>query len=117
MAKHNELGRLGEDKAAAYLESKGYVVLDRNWHLRHRELDIVCLKEQLLVVVEVKTRTVLEENPGGLLDYRKRNNLRRAADAYIKIKGLQAEVRFDLILVNGETLEIEHIRDAIQVFE
>lgn len=117
MARHNELGKIGEDKAVAYLKKEGYIILDRNWHLRHRELDIVCMQEKVLVIVEVKTRLLPEERPEELLDYKKRNNLRRAADAYIKLKGIQAEVRFDLILLTGDHLQIEHIQDAIQVFE
>lgn len=117
MARHNELGKAGEDKAAAYLLQKGYVIRERNWHLKHRELDIVCSLDTLLVVVEVKTRTNPEERPEELLDFRKRKNLRRAADAYIKAKGLKMEVRFDLILLTGENMELQHIPDAIQVFE
>lgn len=58
MARHNELGRLGEEKAADYLQQKGYIILDRNWHLKHRELDIVCMYENMLVIVEVKRGTL-----------------------------------------------------------
>lgn len=117
MARHNELGRAGEDKAAAYLLREGYVIWERNWRLKHCELDIICSQGNMLVVVEVKTRMVAEERPEELLDFRKRKNLRRAADAYIKMKDLQMEVRFDLILLTGENLALEHIRDALQVFE
>ncbi len=58
--------------------------LERNWRLKHRELDVICLKGDLLVVVEVKTRDLPEEHPEELLDYRKRRNIRIATDAYIK---------------------------------
>ena len=97
MAAHNDLGRKGEEKAVEYLVREGYVVLERNWRLKHRELDVICLKGDLLVVVEVKTRDL--------------------PDAYIKAKGIRAEVRFDLILVIGPDLKIEHVKEAIQVFE
>lgn len=117
MARHNELGRLGEEKAADYLRQKGYIILDRNWHLKHRELDIVCRYENMLVIVEVKTRNTPEERPGELLDFRKCRNLRRAADAYVRAKGIGMEVRFDLIVLTGKSLEIEHIQEVIQVFE
>ncbi|MDE7374614.1 MAG: YraN family protein [Odoribacter sp.] len=117
MANHNELGRLGEDKAVAYLVRKGFVVLERNWRSKCGELDVICRKDGLLVVVEVKTRSGLEERPGELLDWRKRRNMRRVADAYVKAKNIRQEVRFDLVLVAGEGLEVEHIEDVIQVFE
>ena len=107
MAAHNDLGRKGEEKAVEYLVREGYVVLERNWRLKHRELDVICLKGDLLP----------EEHPEELLDYRKRRNIRIATDAYIKAKGIRAEVRFDLILVIGPDLKIEHVKEAIQVFE
>ena len=43
MAAHYELGKQGEQAAADYLQGKGYHVLHRNWHYRHKEIsrDIV----------------------------------------------------------------------------
>lgn len=117
MARHNELGERGEDKAIGYLIQHGYSILDRNWRLGHLELDVVCIRENLLIIVEVKTRTSAQERPGELLSLQKRRHLRRAADAYIKAKGLTLEVRFDLILITGEQLDIEYIQEAVQVFE
>lgn len=117
MGRQYDFGKQGEDKAVSYLENEGYTILERNWRLNHLELDIVCTRDQLLVVVEVKTRSLREEQPDELLDLKKRNNLRRAADAYIRMKRIRMEVRFDLILVVGKNFEIEHIRDAVQVFE
>ena len=117
MAGHNELGKQGEDKAVSYLQEQGYVILERNWRLGHLEVDIICKKEDLVVVVEVKTRMVPEERPGELLDYWKRKNLRQAANAYMKYKRRTEEVRFDLIIVTGRALKIEHIEEAIQIFE
>lgn len=117
MAKHNDFGKWGEQKAADYLLQKGYVILERNWRLGHKELDIICLSGELLVIVEVKTRHIPEERPAELLDFNKRKNLRRAADVYIRSKGIKREVRFDLILVTGENGELEHIPEVIQVFE
>lgn len=117
MAEHNEFGKFGERRAADYLEERGYVILERNWRCGHKELDLVCLKDEWLVVVEVKTRHLKEERPDELLDFLKRRNLRRAADVYIRSKGIKREVRFDLVVVGGESGEIEHIPDAIQIFE
>ena len=41
MAKHNELGKQGEEIAAQYLIEKGYEILERNWRNRHKEIDII----------------------------------------------------------------------------
>ena len=56
MAKHNDLGKAGENAAAAYLEKEDYLIRHRNWRKGHFELDIVAAKDNELVVVEVKTR-------------------------------------------------------------
>lgn len=117
MALHNDFGRIGETKAVAYLESEGYVVLDRNWRLGHKEIDIVCTDGRLIVIVEVKTRKASEEYPDELLDYRKKRNLLMAGAAYVNSKKITKELRFDLVIVTGEDYGIQHIREAIQVFD
>lgn len=57
MAEHNELGKWGEDEAARFLQRKGFTILERDWRVGKRDLDIIALKEdgKLLVFVEVKT--------------------------------------------------------------
>jgi len=50
------LGKRGESLAAQFLTRKGYKIIDRNFHARYGEIDIVCLKDGILVFVEVKTR-------------------------------------------------------------
>lgn len=57
MAVHNALGKAGEDAAATYLEQNGYTIRDRNWRKNHLELDIVAVKDEVLIVAEVKTRS------------------------------------------------------------
>jgi putative endonuclease len=52
-----DLGRRGEDEAAAYLASLGYRIIDRNWRCPQGEIDIVALDGSELVIVEVKTRS------------------------------------------------------------
>ena len=52
MAKHNELGKAGEDAAVKYLESKGYMIRHRNWRFMHWELDIVAYKDGVVRVIE-----------------------------------------------------------------
>ena len=41
MAKHNELGKQGEEIAAQYLIEKGYEIVERNWRNKHKEIDII----------------------------------------------------------------------------
>ena len=45
MAEHNELGKWGEDEAARFLQRKGFTILERDWRVGKRDLDIIALKE------------------------------------------------------------------------
>lgn len=117
MAQHNTLGKQGEDKAADYLRHEGYLILDRNWRVGHLELDFICRDGNVLVVVEVKTRQEEDENPDDLLGWRKRRNLLKAADAYVKKKGLDMEIRFDLLIVSAGDWNVEHIKEAINILD
>ena len=72
MATHNELGAWGEELAAAFLRQKGYVIVERNWKMGHRDIDIIAKDDDMMVFVEVKTRRnrVFGE-PEDAVDYRK----------------------------------------------
>lgn len=53
----NPIGKKGEDIAVEYLKKKGYKILERNFRKGYGEIDIICTKSNVLVFVEVKTRT------------------------------------------------------------
>lgn len=115
MAEHNILGRRGELLAAEYLENKGYMVLDRNWRSGHKELDLVARSGNTLVVVEVKTRgSACFGNPEDAVDMRKIRRLVLATDAYLRLKCLDMNVRFDIVTIidSGGKVTVEHIEDA-----
>ncbi len=116
MAAHNELGRWGEDLAAAFLEEKGYAIVERDWKSGHHDLDIVAKDGSTLVIVEVKTRrNRLYGNPEEAIDYRKRRSLLSAINHYTKSHRIYSNVRFDIISIVGnigEKSEIDHIIDV-----
>lgn len=118
MAEHNDLGRWGEDYAAAFLEAEGYVIAERDWQVGRRDLDIIALADDRkhLVFVEVKTRQSDEmTEPEQAVDKQKMRNLAIAANAYIKQNHVELPVRFDIISIVGngkENRRIEHIVDA-----
>ncbi|MCI6161152.1 MAG: YraN family protein [Prevotellaceae bacterium] len=116
MAAHNELGKWGEQVAARYLAQKGYRLLARNWKDGHRDLDIVAADGPTLVVVEVKTRrnNVFNE-PEEAVDWRKVRSLSLAAGKYVKIHGIDADIRFDIVAVTGtddDNCRVNHIENA-----
>lgn len=115
MATHNVLGKAGEEAAVAYLERNDYVIRDRNWRKNHLELDIVAVKGNELVVVEVKTRSNTDwQEPQEAVNWQKIRRVVCAADAYVKHFNLYVPVRFDIITVVGEDghFHVEHIEDA-----
>ncbi len=115
MAEHNEIGHHGEDIATKWLQDNGFEVIERNWRCGHLELDIVCAKDGLIVVVEVKSRTGDFGNVDELLDYKKRRNILRAGAAWLKRHKLECELRFDLIVVESSTGAVSHYPEAISV--
>lgn len=116
MIEPHELGKLGEDLAANYLMDKGYQILERNWRSGHKEIDIIALYDNMLVIVEVKTRKSDEfGDPDIAVGKTKQQMLVWAADAYVRYKNLNVDVRFDIISIvftEGGEPEIEHIEDA-----
>lgn len=45
MAEHNDLGKWGEDEAALYYEDRGYEILERDWKVGKRDIDLIALTE------------------------------------------------------------------------
>lgn len=115
MALHNQLGKCGEEYAAEYLMSRGYIIRDVNWVSGKHELDIVGFHDDMMVVVEVKTRSNADwAYPEEAITDKKIRNMLHATDAYIRMNDLDVDVRFDVISIVGKEppFEIEHIEDA-----
>lgn len=118
MARHNEMGKWGEDVAAAYLRQKGYVIRERDWRSGKRDIDIIAQTPDSLTVVFVEVKTRLPDSataPEDAVDAVKIRNLCVAADNYVKMYGVEEELRFDIITVVGTRgcePRIEHIEDA-----
>ncbi len=118
MAEHNELGAWGEEEAVKYLRTKGYEILEQDWKMGKRDLDVIALTEDesTMVFVEVKTRTGDDyQQPQEAVTRRKIKNLAVAANAYVKTYHLDVDIRFDIISIIGHrpfVERIEHIEDA-----
>ena len=99
MDNRRSLGDRGEDLAAAALKKQGYKILERNYRTPLGEIDLICRHREVLVFVEVKTRTSNRFGPGqDAVHYNKQARLRKLADYYLKHKRLgEVEVRFDVV--------------------
>jgi putative endonuclease len=111
-----ELGIKGENAAVGYLTGKGYKVITRNYYTRYGELDIICEQDNIIVFVEVKTRTSIRYGlPQEAVTGTKIEHIKKAALIYLdSSKKRYKEIRFDVIaiLINEESNKINHIKGA-----
>lgn len=79
-----EIGKLGEDIAASYILSHGYLIIDRHFTTNWGELDIIARRDKTIYFIEVKTKIGDSKGkPYESVTYRKRQNLKRAISLYL----------------------------------
>lgn len=108
-------GQKYEELAEKYLKSKGYLILDRNWHAGvHGEIDLICRKDRTLVFVEVKGRSskFAKEDCLFAIDKSKAKKLLYSMQAYLDYlettkKVYSPKTRFDLLVVVEDKLKQE----------
>jgi putative endonuclease len=114
-----EIGALGERHAARMLRGKGYRIIDANALVTDGEIDLICSLGDILIFVEVRTRT--SENfitPGESVNESKQKRVIRAARRYMKMKKIdETPVRYDVVEViatkYGKIVDIRHIEAFI----
>lgn len=108
-------GDWGERVAAAYLESKGFKILEKQWHYARFEIDLIAQKKNAIAFVEVKTRFSRDYGePWEAVKVTKQKKICKSADYYLKQFNIDFEPRFDIISIvhnNGKT-EITHLEKA-----
>ncbi|NPD81220.1 YraN family protein [Prevotella sp. PINT] len=124
MAEHNDLGHWGEERAAEYMEKKGWYVKERDWRHGNTDIDLICIDEDdtTLVFVEVKTRSTDDYGePYEAVNAEKRRHIVSAAAHYKSIfRKENRRTRYDIISIVGSphgTIKIEHIEDAFDMLD
>ncbi|HKB88674.1 MAG TPA: YraN family protein [Patescibacteria group bacterium] len=111
--KTSDLGRLAEDFAVKLLKDKGYKVVDRNFHSRFGEIDIVAEENGVLVFVEVKARWSLKfGSPEEAVTSSKLMKIKKTADYYALINSkTDWKMRIDVVAleINGGTISSSKI--------
>ncbi|MFW5642819.1 MAG: YraN family protein [Alkalispirochaeta sp.] len=108
-------GRHAEERAATYLESQGYKILQRNFRTPRGEVDIICEAPGTIVFVEVKgwsTYHFAELEHG--ISPKKQRRIIGAARHFMHGRNDSREisVRFDVLFLGGTDRSIEHIQGA-----
>lgn len=115
MAQHNDLGQWGEKVAREYLITRGYTIIEQDTRKGHYELDIIAIKGNRIIFVEVKTRSAGSFDPLEAITQQKISRICSAANSFVIHYQYPHEVQFDIIAIvgNPETgYTIEHIPDA-----
>lgn len=92
------LGRRGEDLVAKYVESRGLILLCRNWRCREGEIDILATDGHMVVICEVKTRTTDEYGtPADAMSAKKIRCIKAATNRWLReYRVPYVPVRYDL---------------------
>jgi putative endonuclease len=109
----SERGALAEEAATEFLIGRGFRLLDRNYRCRFGEIDLIMSDRGTLVFVEVRYRR--NKSFGGAVESitgAKREKLLRAARHYMAARKEFPACRFDAVLLNGDTQELEWIENA-----
>ena len=114
------LGARGERAAASFLRKQGYYIVQRQARNLYGEIDLVAVDQQVVVFVEVKTRSSHDAgHPAEAVTAEKQRRLTRIALAYLRHHNLLPHAaRFDVVAVtwaaNQRRPQIEHYRNAFE---
>lgn len=93
------IGNWGENMACKHILDLGYKIIERNYHCRNGEIDIIALDKTTIVFIEVKTRkNNLYGNASEFVDYKKRQKIIYTANYYMMNRP-DTDARFDIIEV------------------
>lgn len=113
----NPTAVLGEDAACSYLTRKGYRILERNFRKGYGEIDIIAIIDEILVFIEVKTRTSYSYGtPFEAISKKKLDKLINGAKyyKYSLHPDLPDDLRIDAIGVvvsKNKVVDIEHLEN------
>ena len=115
MSEAYDLGKEGELKAIEFLKENGYKILDVNWRFSRFEIDIICVKDNEIIFVEVKTHSGNEFfNVNRAVNYEKQRHIIFVADKYVRFKKIELSARFDIIVVlkTDDFVVVDHYPNA-----
>ena len=94
------IGKSGEDFCEEYYRKKGYGIREKNYHSRYGEVDLIAEKENLIVFIEVKTRSEKTvETPSASVTKSKQKKLILTAMKYMENEPVSVFSRFDVFEV------------------
>lgn len=113
---NREIGARGEELASKFYEDRGYQIIRRNYHAERGEIDIIALKGDQLLFVEVKYRRDLEQGyPVEAITKKKLQSFRSAVIEYLQSNDVppHREMKFDALCI----LELPGKEPQIEQYE
>ena len=110
-------GKRAETLAAWFLILRGYKILERNYHSRFGEIDIIAKKDGVTEFVEVKARSgKMLGTPANAVDIYKQQKIIKTAYRYL-LRCPDTECRFDVVEVvtRGLRVTVNHIKNAFEL--
>ncbi len=106
-----ELGRKGEDIAAAFLKDAGYKILKRNHMIGHSDIDILARNDDFLVFIEVRTKSKWDRGmPEDTLTAKKLRRMKNTAELYIAFNHYGGLARLDAVcIILDDSDRIKHL--------
>ena len=109
-------GKLGEDIALEFLSKKGYRLIERNYHSRFGEIDIIMKNDRYIIFVEVKLRKNNKYgNPAEFVTVKKQQKIIITAEDWLINNKTELQPRFDVIEIympENNQVSINHIENA-----
>ena len=117
MAKHNEIGKIGEKIAQTFLMKHGFCIRAVNERFKYGEIDIIAEKDNNLHFIEVKSVEIrdlkdisrLYIQPEDNMTFWKKRKFKRAIEIYISnspsINDTKIKIDLVCVYVNTETRE------------
>ena len=114
------LGKKGEDLACSFIKEKGYTLVTRNFRKKCGEIDIIAYEDDVLVFIEVKTRS--NESKGSPLEAvnrQKQQQIIKTATYYLaENDSFDVSCRFDVLgitLMDNRAPIFELIQGAFEL--
>ncbi len=117
---HTTIGKWGEEKAAEYLRKQRYQIIGANYRTRFGEIDLIAVKKEYVVFVEVKLRK--DDAHGQAREFvmlTKQKKLLATAQIWLAQNPTKLQPRFDVIEIYapngiGKTFTLKHVENAFQ---
>lgn len=111
-----EIGNAGEAFVAEYLHKQGFIISKRNYRSRFGEIDIIAENNDMILFVEVKTRSENSRiSPKEFVDKNKQRKIISTAGIYLQQNTFGLQPRFDVAEVyverNGK-MRLNYIENA-----